>query len=187
MPAATTDRSSSHPPAAPDAPAPGIWSPGWSWQPYWRLSVRRLPSPTPDLGPTPSRLTPRSSSLDQGGHHATSRPVPRCHPRDGRPARRGRSRLRGGPPVLDHAYRGRGGAGTGRSRRLRDGVHHPQPGPNMHACMRQTSDSQLADRPPDSPVGMPGGWPASKVPSTRVPELRLHLHSLFLRRGASRR
>ena len=57
MPAATTDRSSSHPPAAPDAPAPGIWSPGWSWQPYWRLSVRRLPSPTPDLGPTPSRLT----------------------------------------------------------------------------------------------------------------------------------
>ena len=87
-------------------------------------SPTRPPSLTPDLGPTPSRLTRRSSSLDQGGHHATSRPVPRCHPRDGRPARPGRSRPRGGPPVLDHAHRGRRGAGTGRSRRLRDGVHH---------------------------------------------------------------
>jgi hypothetical protein len=31
---------------------------------------------------------------------------------------------------------------------------------------RHPSGSQPADRPPDSPVGMPGGCPASKVPST---------------------
>jgi hypothetical protein len=31
------------------------------------------------------------------------------------------------------------------------------------------------------------GCPASKVPGTRAPELRLQLHSLFLRRGAWRR
>ena len=42
---------------------------------------------------------------------------------------------------------------------------------------RHPSDSQPADRPPDSPVDMPGGCPASKVPSTRVPEPRLQLHS----------
>ena len=65
------------------------------------------------------------------------------------------------------------GGGGGHGDLLEDGRQQLKPAQNI----RHTSDSQPADRPPDSPGRHAQGCPASKVPSTRVPELRLHLHS----------
>src|SRR5918993_3314093 len=70
MPTAATERAVVGRPACGNPPRVRLWHlvPGDVFVHDEQPSPTRPPRLTPDLAPTPSRLTRRSSSLDQGGH-----------------------------------------------------------------------------------------------------------------------